>query len=287
MVTVPDAPIFGGITRTQSWISPLDRAVEYIRLRPARLIPIYILSVLPQSMVVLFAVDAVASQHRSILGFLALLLLGTTIWRWIGMSILQFKIQSDLRGEKGIGWWRRLPTILAVRFLAAAGMTWGLMIVAVKWQSVFFLALWGIPYVVTLVGGLLLSGMITPLLCESTASTSSLLGSLYRDIVKSYRRIWLILLAMLLAIGWMLLLVIGMQYLVLSTIVSNLLGIDPSDVLMTTQGTAWYLAIAYLIQVGFDLFWGVVSVMLFYDLQSRRLGSDLRYRLQTLHDRSQ
>jgi len=287
MVTAADAPIFTGITRSQGWLSPIDRAVDYIRLRTRRFLPIYILAVLPQSMVVLLAVDAVASHHRSVFDLLSLLLVGTTFWRWMGTAFVQHRIQSDIRGDTNRVWWKRLPIILSVRFLASAGVIWGLLLIASEWRSVFFIPLWGAPYFVTLVSGLLIGGMITPLLGESGASAGALILSLAGDVVNSLRRVLVVIGVMMITAAWLAIVALGFQYFLLTAVVANLLGLDTSDLQLTFQGTAWWLVLVYLIQLGFDLLWTVVSVMLFYDLQSRRLGSDLRFRLQTLNDRPQ
>lgn len=287
MVSGSDAPIFTGITRAQGWLSPIDRAIEYLRLRTKRFLPVYLLAVLPQSMVVLIAIDAVASHHRSVFDVISLLLIGTTVWRWIGTAFVQHRIQSDIRGDSNRNWWKRLPVILSVRFLAAAGITWGLLLIAHSWRSVFFIPLWGAPYLVTLVAGILLGGLITPLLGESDVNAASLIHQLRVDVLKSLRRVLVIALVMMILVLWLVLVAVGMQYFLLNAVVANLLGLDTSDLQLTFHGTAWWLGLAYLIQLGFDLLWTVVSVMLFYDLQSRRLGSDLRYRLQFLNDRSQ
>lgn len=287
MVSASDVPIFTGITRSQSWLSPIDRAVEYLRLRIRRFLPVYLLAVLPQSMVVLVAIDAVASHHRSVFDVVALMLVGTTIWRWIGTAMVQHRIQSDIRGDSNRMWWKRLPVILSIRFIAAAGIVWGPLLMLNTWRSVFFVPLWGIPFFATFVVGLLLAGMITPLLGESNANTAMLLRQLRGDVMKSKRRVLVVVLVMIVSALWLVLVAVGLQYFLLNAVIANLLGLDTSDLQLTFQGKAWWLGLAYLIQLGFDLLWTVVSVMLFYDLQSRRLGSDLRYRLQFLNDRSQ
>ncbi|MBX9656714.1 hypothetical protein K2Y11_24110 [bacterium] len=287
MVSASDVPIFTGITRSQSWLSPIDRAVEYLRLRIRRFLPVYLLAVLPQSMVVLVAIDAVASHHRSVFDVVALMLVGTTIWRWIGTAVVQHRIQSDIRGDSNRMWWKRLPVILSIRFIAAAGIVWGPLLMLNTWRSVFFVPLWGIPFFATFVVGLLLAGMITPLLGESNANAAMLLRQLRGDVMKSKRRVLVVVLVMIVSALWLVLVAVGLQYFLLNAVIANLLGLDTSDLQLTFQGKAWWLGLAYLIQLGFDLLWTVVSVMLFYDLQSRRLGSDLRYRLQFLNDRSQ
>lgn len=287
MVSASDVPIFTGITRSQSWLSPIDRAVEYLRLRTRRFLPVYLLAVLPQSMVVLVAIDAVASHHRSVFDVVALMLVGTTIWRWIGTALVQHRIQSDIRGDSNRMWWKRLPVILSTRFIAAAGIVWGPLLTLNTWRSVFFIPLWGMPYFATFVVGLLLAGMITPLLGESNANAAMLLHQLRGDVMKSKRRVLFVVLVMIVSALWLVLVAVGLQYFLLNAVIANLLGLDTSELQLTFRGKAWWLGLAYLIQLGFDLLWTVVSVMLFYDLQSRRLGSDLRYRLQFLNDRSQ
>jgi hypothetical protein len=215
------------------------------------------------------------------------MLMGTTIWRWIGTSVVQHRIQSDIRGDSNRMWWKRLPVILAIRLIAASGIVWGLLLIFNTWRSVYFIPLWGIPYFVTLVVGLLLAGMIAPLLGESSASAAMLIRQLRGDVMKSIRRVLVIVLVMIVSALWLVLVAVGLQYFLLNAVIANLLGLDTSELQLTFQGKAWWLGLAYLIQLGFDLLWTVVSVMLFYDLQSRRLGSDLRFRLQFLNDRSQ
>jgi len=129
--------------------------------------------------------------------------------------------------------------------------------------------------------------MITPLLGESGASAGALILSLAGDVVNSLRRVLVVIGVMMITAAWLAIVALGFQYFLLTAVVANLLGLDTSDLQLTFQGTAWWLVLVYLIQLGFDLLWTVVSVMLFYDLQSRRLGSDLRFRLQTLNDRPQ
>ena len=70
----------------------------------------------------------------------------------------------------------------------------------------------------------------------------------------------------------------------LGTVLPSLLGLDAQDLRLTMQGPAWSLSVGYFLFVAFDLLWTVASVFVFYDLRSRRLGADLRLRVQALRE---
>lgn len=78
--------------------------------------------------------------------------------------------------------------------------------------------------------------------------------------------------------------VFALHWFLMETVLPSLLGLNVEDLWLTLRGKAWVLCVAYFLFLAFDYFWTVASVMVFYDLQSRQLGSDLRLRLRLLSE---
>ncbi len=72
------------------------------------------------------------------------------------------------------------------------------------------------------------------------------------------------------------------QWAVTSFLLPSLLDLDATGLQLTFRSVAWRLSILYFIGLAFDFYWAIASVFLYYDSQSRRTGSDLRARLNTL-----
>ncbi len=61
--------------------SSLDTALEYTRTRGLRLVPLYLVAVLPLSVLALFIIDAIGAEHRTPIAGLAAALIPATVWR--------------------------------------------------------------------------------------------------------------------------------------------------------------------------------------------------------------
>ena len=91
----------------------------------------------------------------------------------------------------------------------------------------------------------------------------------------------------LLGLGLLLLVsVVAVQLFVVHVLLPSFLGLESADAVLTVQSRSWFLCLCYFVFVVLDLYWIVLSVMLFYDLQARRLGTDLFVRLRRLQSQA-
>ena len=239
----------------------LDAALEYIRWRGAGLIPLYVLAMAPFSAIALFLIDAISAQHRSGMAPWCIALVPATLWRWVWLARMQQVIQQDLQSRPGLKLPLRLFWILVLRLYANVAATWGGFFIA----PAFY--------------GLFAGGFAAPLLLERDGPIVTEMVQLIRWIHHSTSRLFRVAVAMLSLMIMLTLAAFVLQMITVQLVLPSFLDMDSTALALTTQSTAWRLSMFYLILLLFDFFWTVASVLLYYDSQSRRTGSDLRTRL--------
>ncbi|MFP4055248.1 MAG: hypothetical protein ACLF0G_00085 [Candidatus Brocadiia bacterium] len=251
---------------TGSCLRPLDAATEYLRERGWRVLPAYIVAMAPCSAVVLLLIDVVTGEQRSALPFACLLLTLAVLWRWGWLGAAQRRVQADLRGEPPLRLRRRLVAVLVARLAAAV------------------VALWGAVLVVPAFFGFYISAIAAPILLERPGPAARQLRRALAWVSHASKRLMktaLVLVALSLVA---LLAVEVLQAAVVGLVLPGLLGLDTAALALTVRSWPWQMCLLYFLFVGFDLYWTVASVMVFYDLQARRLGTDLRLRLGLLRE---
>ncbi len=251
----------------RSPLFPLDEAVDYLTARSARVLPLYLAAMAPYSAAMIFMIDAITTQHRSALPFWSALLTLATLWRWLWLPAVQRRVQEDVRGEPTLPLGRHLAKIVLIKAAASAAIFWGGLIVIPAFYGFF------------------LSAFAAPVLLESGGGAFRSLKRALVWIHHSARRFAGVSLALTAAFLAAWLGIFLLQVVMTSTILPSLLGLEAADLTLTLRSWSWFLSLAYLMFVLFDYFWTIASVMVFYDAQSRQLGSDLRLRLGTIQGR--
>ncbi|MBI4585992.1 MAG: hypothetical protein HY717_18435 [Planctomycetes bacterium] len=231
------------------------------------MLPLYLAAMAPYSAAMLFVIDAISTQHRSALPFWSALLTLATLWRWLWLPAVQRRVQEDVRGEPTLPLGKHLAKILLIKAGASFAILWGGLIVIPAFYGFF------------------LSAFAAPALLESG-------GGMFREVKRallwihhSARRFAGVSLALTVAFMAAGLGAFLLQLVMISTLLPSLLGLEAADLSLTLRSWSWFLCLAYLLFVLFDYYWTVASVMVFYDAQSRQLGSDLRLRLGTIQGR--
>lgn len=249
-----------------SAIEPLDAAVELIRARYAQLLPIYIVAVTPLAAGVWLAIDAVTAQDRAALPAVSGILVAALLWRWVWLAVLQRHVQTEVRGEAPAALRRRLAPILVARLIGALSVTWGALLLVLP------------------LFGLLFGALATPAVLEREHRATAELMRLWRWIATAAGRLVRLTLAM--GVGVLVVLLGGaaVQFFVAQLVLPSIFGLDTTDLLLTMQSVAWWWAYLFVVFALFDLYWNVAAVLVFYDVQAKRLGSDLRRRLVALRE---
>lgn len=245
--------------------APLDAAVEYLRSRLDRVLPIYAVAMAPHAIVMILLIDVIVAEERSAAAFYCMLLAIAMIWRWAWLAVVQRNVQIDLQAPANQRFFRRLGPILLVRLIGNTAISWGSLLAMVP---AFY--------------GMFIGSFAAPLLLESDDPIMVRLRNALSWIQHSGRRLFRVLLAMT---ALAILLVVASfvtQTVLAQTILPSLLGVDSADLNVTLNGWAWRLRIFYFIFLLLDLFWTVASVFLYYDSQSRRMATDLRAQLQAI-----
>ncbi|MFA9479893.1 hypothetical protein ACERK3_16540 [Phycisphaerales bacterium AB-hyl4] len=249
-----------------SALSPLDAAAALVRERGSELLPIYVLAVIPLTAAAWVAIDAVTAEDRSALPLAAGLLAGSLLWRWAWLSVLQQRVQVSLRGRLPTSLRRRWAGVLGIRLVAATLMTWGLF-------------LFMLPVV-----GLLLGSFITPALLEGDQRTLPTAGQLLRWLGGAVGRVSRVLTAVV-VMGLVLLVgVMVLQWFVVMLVLPSLLGIETTDLALTMESPVWWMGSVFAVWLMMDFFWTIAAVLVYYDVQAKRLGSDLHWRLVRLQE---
>jgi hypothetical protein len=243
---------------------PLDAAVEYIRHHGLRLLPLYLISMAPISIIALFLIDAITAQHRSVLSAWCWALVPATLWRWVWLAKIQQLIQRDLQSRPGLRLRSRLLWILVARLYANVAFTWGSFIIAPSFY------------------GLFAGSFAAPLLLERDGPLLRESFQVLRWIHHSAGRLMRVSIALSFLMLILTLAAFIVQYILVQTVLPGFLDVDTTSLGITMSSTAWRLTLLYFVTLLFDFFWTVASVFLYYDSQSRRTGSDLRARMSTL-----
>ena len=251
-----------------SALVPLDMAAEYLRIHPWRVLPLYVVAMGPFSAAMLLAIGVVSSQHRSAVPETCVWLTAATIWRWGWIAVVQRRVQHDLKGEPPGAVVGRLLPILLVRLVSN------------------FAILWGGVLLIPAFYGLFLWGLAAPMLLEDDRPAWARTKATVTWIRQATGRLTRVCLS-LLGLGLLLLVsVVAVQLFVVHVLLPSFLGLESADAVLTVQSRSWFLCLCYFVFVVLDLYWIVLSVMLFYDLQARRLGTDLFVRLRRLQSQA-
>ena len=78
--------------------------------------------------------------------------------------------------------------------------------------------------------------------------------------------------------------ILAPQLLLVDFVMPDLLSLNIAQIALTLRGWPWFLCLTYILFLVLDGYWTVASVFVFYDLQARRLGTDLRLRIQVLRE---
>lgn len=244
--------------------SPLDVTLEYLRRFPHRVLGLYVIAVAPMTAVMFWVIDVVTAYHRSALLLACAALVPATVWRWGVQAVIQRRVQADLRREEPVPLRGRLLPILVVRAMANFLMTWGSLLIL---PPLF---------------GVWLAGFAAPMMLEDRGPSTRKLKRAWDWMQHGLTRLARITLTVMLMLLLVMIAVLTTHSLMLETVLPSLLGLDVTELRLTMAGAGWWIAVFYFVFLGFDLFWTVASVMVFYDLRSSRLGTDLRARLQEL-----
>jgi hypothetical protein len=243
---------------------PADLAAEYLHTRWLHILPAYVVAMAPFSLAMVLLFDVITSQHAAVLGPACALLTATTVWRWAGLIFVQRRIQADLRGADLLPLRGRVLPILLLRLASNFALCWGSFLVVPAYY------------------GLFISGFAVPMMLERGASAWTQLAHTLSWTSRSSRRLGRVL-AGLAVLGFLAALSLAAVLIfVVHVAVPGVLGLDTTDLALTLGSWPGLLCAGYALFLLADVFWTVISVMLYYDLQSRRLGSDLRLRLNAL-----
>ena len=245
--------------------TPLDMAVEYIRARIDRVLPMYVLAMARHAVITVLLIDAVTGERRRRIATYCLYLVACMVWRWIWLSRLQYGVQADLQDNAITSFWRRLPQVLLVRLFSHFAITWGGFLVGVP---VFY--------------GIFTGSFAAPLLFENDEPLRARLRRLVSWIQYSAKRLMRVVFAMTVLACIMTVAVFVSQAILTETFIPSLLGLNIVDLGVTLASWGWRLRMIYFIFLVLDAFWTVAAVFLYYDSQSRRMATDLRARLQLI-----
>lgn len=249
---------------TNSALLPLDESIEVIRIAWKHLLPLYVMAMAPFSICIYLLIDAASSQDRSVLPVYSLLLVLATFWRWAGVAEMQRRVQHDLRGEQPLPVRKRLWAIILTRLYSFMALTIGSAIVLPSFYG-FFMG--------TFAG---------PIYLESNGSAMKQAWDALCWIQNAAGKLVKVTLAISCFILLLVLAVLVTHFFLMDQVGSSILALDSSELKLTLGSTAWVLSCGYFIFLAFDFFWAIAGVTLFYNLQARRLGTDLRRRLKSL-----
>jgi hypothetical protein len=244
--------------------APLDAAARYVRVRGLRVLPAYVLGMIPMSVLALLLIDALSAQHRSVVAGCCAALVPATLWRWGWLARVQQIVQQDTQARPGLPLGPRLAGILLVRLYANVALTWG--------GALIFPSFYG----------LFAGSFAAPLRLERDGP---LLGETWRmlGLVHHAAGRLTCVLAAVAALGLALAVaILTAHYVVVGLILPSVLGVDTTGAILTMGSISWKLSVLYFLFLFLDYSWTIAAVFLYYDSQSRRTGSDLRARLHLL-----
>ena len=296
----------------------LDQSLEYLREHFLGVIWRYSLAMLPYTLVILGLTQAVSTGRRADVRLLCVALTAATIWRWIGLAWMQRQIQIDIAGPRAVPFRTVLPSIVRARAMCNFAMTCGGLVVAMIYLGLAAAALL-LPFLIipatigmyfsVLVTPIFLSGEMAPAQARLTPPTKPPVpgtaplppptpvptGRLVRTgptlanamgwMFKAKGRLWRI--SWILTLGTLVFsfLAMGFQLAISSSTLADWFGLDAAKARVVVESVGWNILLNYVLFVAFDIYFHIVGVFLFYDLQARRLGSDLFARLDALQQR--
>jgi hypothetical protein len=134
-----------------------------------------------------------------------------------------------------------------------------------------------------------MSVVCTPVLFSGEYAPPVRKGPSLRDAIgwmwRARGRLWRISWVLTLATTFASLIVLGFENTLANSTIADWVGLNAASVRVVTRSIGWNMLLYYIAFVAFDVYFHVVGVFLFYDLQARRLGSDLFARLQALRDK--
>jgi hypothetical protein len=249
---------FGG-----SSMAPLDAAAEYLRTRLDAVLPLYVLAMAPHAAVTLLLIEAIAVKHGGQLQVLCIELLAATIWRWIWLARIQANVQAELSGKRGSGFWRKLLPMIVIRLFSGVAITWGSFLI--------------LPAFV----GLFTGSFAAPLLLESDEPAHTRIFNATGWIMRASKRLFRVTMAMSL-LGLVLAIACFVTQFYLVREILPLFGFQSTSLDLTLGSTTWRLGMCYFVFLILDLYWTVLSVVLYDDSRSQRMATDLYARLAVI-----
>jgi hypothetical protein len=228
---------------------------------------LYVLAMMPHALVMVWLIDAITGERRSLIATYSLYLVACTFWRWVGLARMQYEVQRDVADSAQGTFWRRLPQVMLIRLFSHIGVTWGGLLA-------------GLPAFYGLYAG----SFAAPLLFETNEPLGARLRQMFGWIRHSSKRLFRMTLAMAILIAIVTVGLFVSQFILTQTILPSLLGLDTVELNITFASWSWRLRLLYFIFLVFDAFWTVAAVFVYYDSQSRRMATDLRARLQIIAD---
>lgn len=286
----------------------LDQSLEYLREHFVSAVWRYMLAMLPFTLAMIFITQAVATGRRADVNVLCVVLTAATVWRWIGLAFMQRQIQIDIAGPRAVPIRAVIPSIVCARAICNFAITFGVLIIVLVFRGYSPLILM-VPFlIVPATFGMFLSVIAAPLYLSgewasppapsAPAATAAPLSApppvlkparigptisnaiewIWRAKGRLWRMSWALTIGSLL-VG---LLTLAFQAAVSSSTLADWFGLDAAKTRVIVNSVGWLILSSYLQFILFDLYFHIVGVFLFYDLQARRLGSDLFARLESL-----
>ncbi|MGC8559170.1 MAG: hypothetical protein ACP5O1_00650 [Phycisphaerae bacterium] len=249
---------------TEHFPALMDCAIELTRDSAAWFIPAYILANAPLALALIIGLNAISSRDAGVAMMAAALATLAFPWRWIVQTFIQRRLLLILSPKLSIPLWRRMWSIIVLKFmLCAIGI------------SGAFIAL--IPSFASLAG--------------CTLAAPFLLNEPTVDFAAARRLMAIPYSASRIIIG---LIVLGLLYLIFSGITWELLALIAKPILpsffgvhdlylqLIVQSRAFGLSVWLLCLVPLDMFWMAAGVILSEQIGFRRTGADLKARLLSM-----
>jgi hypothetical protein len=245
---------------------PIDAAFAYLRHRWLRVVPLYVVAMVPATAVAMMAIDIVTSEYRSAVPTCAGLAVAATVWRWLWLPSIQERVRADVTGQDPQAIAPRLGHIFVLRLIAAFAMSWGGTLIIPAYY------------------GWYLSSFAANLAVENRGSLWSKLRSSITWTHTAGRRLRRVFLGVFVLGILVTLSTFVFVQLMVKMVLPGFFGIDASNLALTIDSSAGLLCLGVLVCLVLDLYWSIVAVMVYQDVQARRLGTDLSLRLASLQE---